>query len=118
MSGPAHPIIAGISVLVVLCLCTGCVSTGVGDTRYENRSVIMNISHTGEPADMHVQVTAYRISNLSQEMFGVFSAPVTLFPGENTIAVPGELPPGSYKFYIYVFCNGDRRTAVIRDIVV
>ena len=118
MTGFSHTILATLSVLITLSLCAGCLSTAVGDTWYENQSVWMKISHTGEPADVHVQVTVYRLSNLTQEKYTVFDAPVSLVPGENSVTVPGELMPGSYKLYVYVLKDGDRKTAVIRDIVV
>jgi hypothetical protein len=118
MSGSSQTIMAGVSVLFVCIFCAGCLSTAVGDTWYENQSVRLNISHSGEPADVHVQVTVYRISSMTQERFTVLNTPVSLSPGENSVAVPGELPQGSYKLYVYILSNGDRKAAVIRDIVV
>jgi hypothetical protein len=118
MSGLSRATLAWVSALLLLSLCAGCLSTGIGDTWYENQSVRMKISHSGDPADVTVQVTAYRISNLTQEKYAVISAPVTLTRGENTAVVPGELPPGTYKLYVYILSDGDRKAAVIRDILV
>lgn len=120
MSGPSRILTAGswAVIVLVLSLCAGCLATTVGDTGYENQSVRTTITHTGAPADLRVQVTAYRITGFSQEPFGVFDAPVSLMPGENTVFVPADLPPGSYKLYIYVLGDNDRKTAVIRDITV
>lgn len=105
-------------MVLVFCLCAGCLSTTVGDAWYENQSVRTMISHPGDPAEVSVQVTVYKISNLSQERYTVISTPVSLVRGDNFVAVPGELPPGTYKLYIYVLDDGGRKTAVIRDIVV
>jgi hypothetical protein len=44
--------------------------------------------------------------------------PVNLKTGENRIFIPGNLKSGAYKLYVYIILNGDRQTAVIRDIVV
>jgi len=120
MSGASRIHTAGAwAVLVlILSLCAGCLATTVGDAWYENQSVRTTITHTGAPADLRVQVTAYRISGISQEPYAVFDTPVSLTPGENPVSVPGELPPGSYKLYIYVLGDNDRKTAVIRDITV
>jgi hypothetical protein len=120
MTGPSRIPSAGALVIIVLllALCAGCLATTVGDTRYENQSVRTTITHTGAPADLRVQVTAYRISNFTQEPYGVFDTPVSLKPGENPVSVPADLPPGSYKLYIYVLGDNDRKTAVIRDITV
>jgi hypothetical protein len=110
------PAVSGLFVLF-LC-CAGCLSTSVGDTRYDNGSVIVQVGNTGEPADVSVQVTIYRIANLTQEKYTVVSAPATLTREENEIVIPARLEKGSYKLYVYVLGDGDRKTAVIRDIVV
>lgn len=115
-----HFVTAGLFVLLVISLsiCSGCTSTTVGNTWYENQSVRTTISHTGEPADLAVQVTVYRIDSMSQEFYTVLSTPVSLSQGDTLVTIPGELPPGSYKLYVYVLGDNDRKTAVIRDITV
>lgn len=118
MSQAVYPVIAGVLVLVMISFCTGCISTGVGNTWYSNNSVMVNISHTGDPVDVGVQVTVYRIANLTQEKYTIVNTPAMLVNGQNIVAVPVRLEPGSYKLYIYVLSNNDRKTAVIRDIVV
>jgi len=112
---------AGIPIMIVmilLALCAGCMSTTVGDAGYDNNSVMVHVTHSGEPADVTMQVTIYRIANLTQEKFTVASVPVTLRNGENTVVAPVRLGPGNYKLYVYILGDGDRKTAVIRDIVV
>ena len=37
-------------------------------------------------------------------------------PGTNSIVVPANLPAGNYKLYIYLIQDGERKSAVIRDI--
>jgi hypothetical protein len=118
MSPTAYPVLTCVLVLVLFPVCAGCLSTNVEDTSYSNHAVMMNISHTGDPADVYVQVTVYRVANLSQEMYTIVDSPARLVNGENTIALPVQLEPGSYKLYVYVISNGDRKTAVIRDIIV
>ncbi|MDD1694645.1 MAG: hypothetical protein LUQ71_07970 [Methanoregula sp.] len=118
MSGSSYTIMAAVLALFTISLCAGCLSTTVGDTRYDNHSVLVNISHSGDPADVHIQVTVYRVANLTQETYTIVGVPATLVPGENAVAVPVELGPGTYKLNVYVLSNGDRKTAVIRDIVV
>jgi len=118
MSRIAYPVLTCMLVLVLFPLCAGCLSTGVGDAWYGNNSIKVNISHTGEPADVNVQVTVYQIANLKQEMYTIVDTPTRLANGENTVVVPVQLSPGSYKLYVYVLGNGDRKTAVIRDITV
>jgi len=115
-----HCVPAGLFALLVIFLsfCSGCTSTTVGNTWYENQSVRTTISHTGEPADLTVQVTVYRIDSMSQEFYTVLSTPVSLSQGDTLVTIPGELPPGAYKVFIYVLGDNDRKTAVIRDITV
>lgn len=110
------PVSAICSILLVMLFTAGCMATTVGDARYANGSVVVGITQSGDPADVVVQVTAYRIANLTQEKYVTASAPASLARGENTVNVPVTLPPGSYKLYIYVLADGDRKTAVIRDI--
>ena len=113
-------ITAGLFAVLIISLsfCSGCTSTTVGDTWYENQSIRTTISHTGEPADLTVQVTVYRIDIMSQEFTTVLSTPVSLPQGNTLVTIPRELPPGSYKLYVYVLGDNDRKTAVIRDITV
>lgn len=118
MRGSFYTIVAGLSVLFMVLLCAGCLSTEVGDTRYDNRSVQISISHAGDPVDVHIQVSVFRIAGMTQEQYTIVSAPATLVNGENLVSVPVELKPGSYKLFVYVLRDGDRKTAVIRDIVV
>ena len=108
-----------VFILVAVCfLAAGCVSTRVGEAGYHNGTVSVAVTNPSGPADAYVQVTVNRIKDLRQEEMAVFGTPVTLAPGENWVAVPGQIGPGQYKLYIYVIQNGERRTAAIRDIVV
>jgi len=118
MSGHGFLIVPLLIVLSVAILSAGCVSTSVGAVGYSSQSVAIDITHAGEPLDAYVQVTVYRLANLTQEQQEILGAPVTLLPGKNTLSIPARLDPGSYKLFVYVISNGDRKTAVIRDITV
>ena len=54
------------TILILVLVCAGCISVNAGDASYRNRSVMVQITNTGEPADVTVQVTAYRIQDLHQ----------------------------------------------------
>jgi len=118
MSGHGFPLAAGMIILLIACLCAGCMSTSVGNVGYSNQSIDIDITHTGEPTEAHVQVTVYRLANLTQEQQSILGAPVSLVPGKNTLSVAARLDPGSYKLFVYIIKDGDRKTAVIRDITV
>ena len=117
MSGPGYLVFV-LVLLLSANLSAGCMSPSVGDVGYANQTLSIEIPHTGEPQDAYVQVTVYRIANLTQEEQDVLGAPVSLIPGRNTLALPARLGPGSYKLFVYVISEGSRKTAVIRDITV
>jgi hypothetical protein len=94
------------------------VSAGIGDAGYTGGRIYTNITNTGEPSGGYVQVTIYQIKDLHQQELTVVSSPVSLKTGENSIFYPVDLEPGEYKLYIYLIQNGERQTAVVRDIVV
>jgi len=110
--------LAAAAILSLALACTGCLSMNIGDASYRNHSVMVQVSDTGDPSDVTVQVTAYRIQDLHQQMYTIAGAPATIPHGDSSVAVPVELEPGSYKLYIYILRDGDRKTAVIRDITV
>jgi|SRR5208337_2685136 len=118
MSGHARLSLAAGAILVLALLCAGCISVNGGDASYRNRSVIVQITNAGEPANVTVQVTAYRIQDLHQQVYAIAEAPATIRDGETDVAVPVDLEPGTYKLYIYVLSDGERKTAVISDITV
>lgn len=115
---PGHGYLAPAIVLFAALLLAGCTSTEIGDVAYANQSLVIGITHTGDPLEAHVQVSVYRLANLTQEAQEILGAPVTLVPGKNTLSVPARLGPGSYKLFVYLIKDGDRKTAVIRDITV
>jgi len=118
MSGHGFPLAAGIIVLLTAVFCAGCMSTSVVDVGYSGQSIVLDITHAGEPMDAYVQVTVYRLANLTQEQQVILGSPVSLLPGKNSLTIPARLDPGSYKLFVYIFRDGDRKTAVIRDITV
>jgi hypothetical protein len=118
MSGQSYRFLMAGTIFILAILCAGCVSTNVGDASYSNGSVMVRITNTGDPIPVTIQVTAYRIQDLHQQMYTIAGAPVTIPAGETVVTVPVELEPGTYKLYIYVLRDGDRKNAVIRDITV
>ena len=116
----AHSPIAwtALAFLILFSFLCGCVSSNIGDVRYTNGSLTATISNPGQPADAFVQVTVYQVDGLSQSEYTVVMTGFKLKNGENTVMIPVTLKPGTYKLNIYLLQEGERKTAVIRDIVV
>jgi hypothetical protein len=106
------------ALLMLLLLGAGCTTTTIGDVEYRNGTLAVQVTSTGEPGDAFVQVTVYEIKEFHQRQLAVFTAPVNLRHGENEVLVPGSLPPGKYKLYVYILKPDERQTATIRDIEV
>jgi hypothetical protein len=107
-----------IALLVLLLFLCGCVSSSIGEVGYTGANITARINNPGEPSDAFVQVTLYRVSGLSQQEHSVIMAAARLETGDNAVLIPAPLAPGNYKLKMYLIQNGERKTAVIRDIVV
>ena len=116
MNGLHKPLMYVTCVLLVLL--SGCVSTEVGDATYQNKGILVNVNSTSPMPDAFMQVTVYVVKGLQQQESLYVTSAVNLTPGENAVFFPAPLQPGIYKLRIYLIHNGERKTAVIRDIVV
>ena len=103
---------------VLLVVLSGCTSPAVGDARYHNGGISVSLNSSSTMPDAFMQVTIYRVKDLQQQEYLVVTSPVNLKPGENTVFFPAQLEAGTYKLRIYLIHDGERKTAVIRDIVV
>jgi hypothetical protein len=106
------------AVLILAIISIGCTTTTIGDVAYRNGTIIVSVSNAGDPGGAFIQVTVYEIKDLHQQKMTVLQTPVILQRGQNEVVIPGTLPPGTYKLYIYILKPDERETATIRDIVV
>ena len=118
MSANTQIITTELALLVLFLLLCGCVSMSIGDVSYKNDGLSAIIYNPGEASDAFVQVTVYQVNGIVQQEHTVIMHPVKLDAGNNIVLIPGTLKPGTYKLYVYLIHNGERKTAVIRDIVV
>ncbi len=118
MSAQKKTILMCSGILFAVLLFGGCTTVNIGDAGYTNNTISLPVTNTGAPSEGYVQITVYEIRNNQQEETDVFYAPLALQQGENTAFIPGILKPGQFKLYIYLIQNGERKAAVIRDIVV
>jgi hypothetical protein len=108
----------GLALLVFFFIICGCVSSNVGDISYTGSGLSATINNPGQPVDGFIQVTIYKVNGLVQQEYTVVMKGMRLESGKNTVIIPGTLEPGTYKLNVYLFEKGERKTAVIRDIVV
>jgi hypothetical protein len=107
-----------LALLVLFLVLCGCISSSIGEVGYSGDNITAGISNPNEPSDAFVQVTIYQVTGLSQQEHSVVMTGVKLETGDNTVQIPVALSPGTYKLKMYLIQNGERKTAVIRDIVV
>jgi hypothetical protein len=105
-------------LLIFFMVLSGCVSTSIGEVGYAGDGLTAKINNPDGPSDAFVQVTIYQVTGLTQQEYSVVMAPAKLLTGSNTVLIPVALGPGTYKLKMYLIQNGERKTAVIRDIVV
>jgi hypothetical protein len=106
------------ALLIFFMVLCGCVSTSIGDVSYADGGISAKINNPEGPSDAFIQVTIYQITGLSQQEYSTVMAPAKLVSGDNTVLIPVSLGSGNYKLKMYLIQNGERKTAVIRDIVV
>jgi hypothetical protein len=103
---------------VLLVVLSGCTSPAVGDARYHNGGISVSLDSSSTLPDAFMQVTIYKVKDLQQQEYFIVTSPVNIQQGENSVFFPAQLEPGTYKLRIYLIHDGERKTAVIRDIVV
>jgi hypothetical protein len=118
MSAPVQIIIAVLVILVLFSAGCGCVSSSIGAVSYTNNGIATVITNPGQPTNAFVQVTVYQMTGLSQQEQSYVMHAVRLESGDNNVFIPLVLKPGNYKLNIYLIQDGERKTAVIRDIAV
>jgi hypothetical protein len=118
MAAPLKIILTGLALLVLFSVVCGCISSSIGEVSYTNNGIAATISNPGQPTNAFVQVTIYKVTGLSQQEQSFVMHPVRLNNGDNNVFIPLNLQPGTYKLNIYLIQEGERKTAVIRDIVV
>jgi hypothetical protein len=106
--------------LVILCflLTVGCVTVAIIDVGYTENQISVRIENPFPSSEATLQVTIYQIKDLHQQEIVTLWNTSTLMQGSTTIILPQHLDSGTYKIYVYLLQNGQRKTAVIHDIVV
>jgi hypothetical protein len=107
-----------LAIVIFIALSAGCTSLAIGDVSYHNRELSVHVSNSKDPFDGGIQVRIYEIKNLNQRELTVTGIPISVLKGENEFAIPVVLEPGTYKLYIYLTANGERKTASIKDLVI
>jgi hypothetical protein len=116
MKGPAWLI--PLACLSLLLASAGCSTLSVGDVSYGNGNLSVAVAGTGAPENIGVQVRVFAIDDFGQHELMTTGTTTPIAGKENIIGIPVSLKPGKYKLYVYLIRDGERETAVIRDIVV
>ena len=103
---------------IILILSAGCTSLAIGDVTPTDQGMKVHVTNSGDPITAGIQVRVFRIHELTQQELTNTGVTATLNQGENVVNVPVRVEPGTYKLYVYVTMNGERKTATIKDIVV
>jgi len=104
--------------LILLLVAAGCTTLSVGNVSYGAGNLTVTIANTGEPVDTGVQVRIFTLNEFEQHELLTTGTTVMLSGTGTTVTLPLHLDPGRYKIYVYLTTNGERETAVIRDITV
>ena len=107
-----------VGCIVLVFLCAGCISLSVGTVSYATDNLSVTVNNGGDPLDAGLQVRIFETDGVTQHERDVIGMPVSLGRGTNTLLMPVKLEPGTYKLYVYLTVDGNRQTAVIRDITV
>ena len=110
--------VTGLLLIFCFLITGGCISATIGDVWYKDDRISVVIENPSPSSEATLQVTIYRIFDLRQQEIVTIWNTTTINKGSTTIILPCHLESGTYKLYIYRLQNGERKNAVIRDIVV
>lgn len=115
---PSGKKVTGFLLVFCFLVSGGCISATIGKAGYEENQISVAIEKTTPASEATLQVTIYKIKDLQQQEIATVWNTTTISQGATTILLPCQLDRGTYKLYVYLLENGERKTAVIRDIVV
>ncbi len=108
-----------ILIIAVLTGAAGCLSTTFGDVAYSGDALKVHVENTGRSVENAVlQVTIMEVGTLEQHEAFSEARYVSLDKGKNEYTIQVSLKPGSYRLFLTVFVDGERRASVIRDLEV
>ncbi|MGB8309998.1 MAG: hypothetical protein WCE65_09175 [Methanoregula sp.] len=105
-------------VLILFIVTAGCTSVSVGTISYGNDNLTVAVAGPGTPQTIYVQVRVFTLDQFAQQDLLTTGITANLTGSDTNVSIPMHLDPGRYKMYVYIFQNGERETAVIRDITV
>jgi hypothetical protein len=108
-----------ILILAAIVGTAGCLSTTIGAATYDGKALHISADSTSDPVENAVlQVVVMEVEALSQTEVFKEARYVNLDRGTNEYTVPVALQPGTYKVFITIFVESDRRASVIRELEV
>jgi len=118
MAGRIYSSLLIIGIISFSILSAGCIGGFFRDVTCDGKEIVATGDWSGEPVKGVFQAIIFRIDGLTQDEIASKTLWVELSTGENTIIMPVDLEPGSYKFFFYLFVEGDRKAGIIREFTV
>lgn len=118
MAGRIYASLLILAILSLSVLSAGCIGGFFRDVTCDGKEIIATGDWNNEPTEGVFQVIIFRLDGLTQNEVASKTLWVDLSPGENQIVMPVDLEPGSYKFFVYLFVDGDRKAGIIREFTV
>jgi hypothetical protein len=108
-----------ITALALTGILAGCLQSSLGDVRYDGEQLHIKATNDGATAQATLQVTVAQVRDLGQTEIIRDATFIQFEQGQREYLFPvGHLEPGTYKLYIYITVDGDRRVSEIRDLTV
>lgn len=118
MAGRVYSSLFVLAILSISVLSAGCTGGFFREVTCDGKEIVATGDWSGEPVEGVFQVIIFRLEGLSQNEVASKTLWVDLCTGENTFIMPVDLEPGSYKFFIYLFVDGDRKAGIIREFTI
>lgn len=108
-----------ILALVALIGAAGCLSTAFQEVTYDGGALQISVENVDKPVENAVlQVTIMEVGALEQHEVFSEARYINLDREQNKYTVQVDLQPGSYKLFLTIFVDDERRTSIIRDLEV
>lgn len=118
MAGRIYASLIILALLSLSVLSSGCIGGFFRDVTCDGNEIVATGDWNGGPTEGVFQVIIFRLEGITQNEVASKTLLVDLSQGENRIVMPVDLEPGSYKFFVYLFVDGERKAGIIREFTI